>query len=330
MDIIQKIKKSGLTGRGGAGFPTAIKWEAVKNSEGQKKYVVCNASEGEPGIKKDGYLFDKFPEKIIAGMNIAIDFLNAEKGYIYLKPEYYKKYQAKLTKLIIGTKIELFRKPEEAGYIGGEETSALNCLEGKRIEPRLRPPFPTTNGLWNCPTLINNVETFYAVSLINDNKYENKRLYTLNGDTLWTGVYELPESWTIEQVLKETNNFPNFDFFVQVGGDASGEVLNGTQLDKPIGGGASITIYSILKHQPLDLFKYWINFFMMQSCGQCTPCREGTYRLNEIINSKSPDWNLIKDLLVDLSDSSFCALGASVPVPINSFIANALPLYKIV
>jgi NADH:ubiquinone oxidoreductase subunit F (NADH-binding) len=333
MDLIQKLKKSGLTGRGGAGFPTWQKWSAVakamadkKNGE-KKSYVVCNASEGEPGIKKDAYIIENYPEKLIKGIKIAIEYFGAEKAYIYLNPDFYKKYEQLLKKIIKDSPIELFKKPVAAGYIGGEETSALNCLEGKRVEPRFKPPFPTTDGLWNYPTLINNVETFYAVCQIAENKFENKRFYTLNGDCLWTGVYELPENWPIEKILKETKNYPDFDFFVQIGGDASGEVLNHKMLAGMVNGAGSITIYSVIKYNPIDIIKNWVSFFLQESCGQCTPCREGVYRINELLKNKIIDWGVISELLDNLSDTSFCALGASLPVPINSFIKNVVPFY---
>ena len=247
-NIIEKLKESGLSGRGGACFPTWMKWNMVAEAKGEKKYVVCNASEGEPGIAKDLYLLENHAERVIGGMKIAIEFLGAKKGYLYLNPRYYKKLAKKLQAKIGGLPIEVFAKSHATGYVGGEETSALNHIEGKRVEPRLRPPFPPAKGLWGCPTLVNNVETFYAVSLIDEGKYEHKRFYTLNGDCLWTGVYELPEDWTVKKILEETANYPKFDFFAQVGGDAAGEVLNSGQLDKPAGGGGSITVYSIIKY----------------------------------------------------------------------------------
>ncbi|NOQ68422.1 NADH-quinone oxidoreductase subunit F, partial [Patescibacteria group bacterium] len=194
MNIINKIKKANLVGRGGGSFPTAMKWEMVRKAMGNQKYVICNASEGEPGVKKDGYILENFGERVIGGMKIAIDFLSATshsnplsagervKGYIFINHEYYKKFGRNLNKIIADDKkykIELFIKPTGSGYIGGEETSILNAVEGKRVEPRLRPPFPTTNGLWNCPTLVNNVETFYNVSLAADDNFKKNRFYTI-------------------------------------------------------------------------------------------------------------------------------------------------------
>ena len=172
-NIIQKLKKAKLTGRGGAGFSTSLKWEMVRQAKGDKKYVVCNASEGEPGVKKDWYLLEKYPEKVIDGMMIAIKYLKADEAFLYLNPDYYEKLKNKLKPLILHLPIKLFKKDHLAGYVGGTETTALNHIEGHKIEPKLRPPFPVTNGLWGMPTLVNNVETFYDVSLINSGKYKN-------------------------------------------------------------------------------------------------------------------------------------------------------------
>ena len=343
MSIINKIKKANLVGRGGGSFPTAMKWKTVRKATGNKKYIICNASESEPGTKKDRYILENFGERVLDGMRIAIDFLSATpnpnpnpnpqkegvRGYIYINHNYYKELGEELNEIITDLKnyeIELFVKPDEGGYIGGEETALLNAIEGKRIEPRLRPPFPTTNGLWNCPTLINNVETFYNVSLANTDEYRKDRFYTINGDCVSTDIYKLPDEWTIKKILKETNNYPKFDFFVQVGGDASGEVLNSKQLDKPVGGTGSITIYDAKKHKQEEMIGKWISFFVNESCGQCTPCREGVYRLNEIINSDNPDWELMEELLNNLDEASFCGLGNIIPVPIRSYRKNVLGL----
>ena len=340
MNIINKIKKANLVGRGGGGFPTALKWEMVKKAAGDKKYIICNASEGEPGVKKDGYILENFGERVINGMKIAMDFLSNNvikskkskcniTGYIFINHKYYENFGGKLNKMIAGLEkyeIELFIKPDGSGYIGGEETSILNAIEGKRIEPRLRPPFPTTNGLWDCPTLVNNVETFYNVNLVAVDEYKENRFYTVGGDCANSGVYELADKLTIEKILKETNNYPKFDFFVQVGGDASGEVLSSKQLDKVAGGAGSITIYNTKKYKPKEMIRKWIGFFVNESCGQCTPCREGVYRLNEIINSPEINWKLLEELLNNLDEASFCGLGNVVPVPIRSYRKNVLGL----
>jgi len=324
MDILTKINKARLVGRGGACFPVGQKWEMVKKAEGKIKYVVCNASEGEPGVSKDFFILDNFGERVIAGIRLAIDFLSADKAFIYINHKYYKKLGKELKKLVEDEPIEFFIKPIGSGYIGGAESAMLNAIEGKRIEPRLRPPFPATSGLWECPTLINNVETLYNVSLVADNEYNENRFYTINGDCLNTGVYKYHENFTIDKILKETNNMPKFPFFVQVGGDASGEVLNSSQLRRTAGGSGSITVCSLAKHKPKDLIKKWLNFYSEESCGQCTPCREGIYRLIELINSSNIDWALFSDLLNNLEETSFCGLGCTVSIPIKSYIKNVL------
>ena len=320
MDILEKIKQAGLVGRGGACFPVAKKWEAVKNAVGVKKYVVCNAAEGEPGVLKDGFILEHYAEKVIDGMKIAIDFLGADKGYLFLSHAYGKKLNKKLSGLLKNSAIEIFIKPLGAGYIGGEESAVLNAIEGLRIEPRLKPPFPTTIGLWGFPTLINNVETFYNISLVGSGQYKNNRFYTITGDCPNEGVYELPESFTIKKALKETKNYSNFSFFVQSGGGASGEALNSRQLERPVEGAGSITVYSITKSNFKKVINNWLDFFINESCGQCTPCREGTLRLKEVFMAEKVDWELFNNLLDNLADTSFCALGCSVVVPIKSFI----------
>ena len=322
--LLDKIKKSKLVGKGGACFPTFSKWQAVKSVKADKKYIICNCSEGEPDVKKDGHILEHFPEKLIDGIVLASKELKAEKAFIFINEDYYKKYSTKLLGLIADTNIELFKKPHVGGYIAGEESSLINAIEGTRIEPNKKPPYPSVAGLWGAPTLINNVETFYDVSLINSDDYKQKRFYTIAGDCTWPGVFEFSNDQTIGDILVETKNYPKFDFFVQVGGGASGEILNSTQLEREVGGSGSITIYSKKKHKPKDLMKKWTKFFMDESCGQCAPCREGTYRLYEIIKNKHPNRHMFFSILEDLPETSYCALGRSVPIPLLSYFNNVL------
>lgn len=328
MSIIVKIKKANLVGRGGACFPTALKWEAVFKALGDEKYVVINAAEGEPGVKKDGYILANYSTELFNGVSLAMEYLGAKKCYLYINPVYYKKYRLQILRAVKASGLtkcfEFFVKPREAGYIGGEETAILNAISNLKIEPRLKPPYPTTSGLWECPTLIDNVETFYNVSLVNKGRFQKERFYTISGPIKNPGVYSYPDDWTMEKILYESGNYPKFPFFVQVGGDASGEVLNQEQLGVAATGAASITVYDLKKHSPAKLLAYWINFFQKNSCGQCTPCREGTYRLAEMMKQKLVDWKIFSELLDDLSETSFCALGASVPVPIKSYFKNVL------
>lgn len=328
MSIIAKIKKADLVGRGGAGFPTALKWEAVHKAKGEVKFVVINAAEGEPGVKKDGYILANYAIAVFNGVRLAIDYLGAEKCYLYINEVYYKRDRLNIIKAVKANGLtkyfEFFVKPHEAGYIGGEETSILNAISDFKIEPRLKPPYPTSSGLWELPTLIDNVETFYDVSLIEKGEYQKERFYTINGPVKSPGVYYFPNDLTIEEVLYKSGNYPKFTFFVQVGGDACGVVLNESQLGVPATGAASITVYNLEKHQPKKLLQYWINFFAANSCGQCTPCREGTHRLAKMLQQKTVDWKIFSDLLDNLTETSFCALGSSVPIPVRSYFKNVL------
>lgn len=328
VNILDKIKKAGLLGRGGASFPVHLKWQAVKEVKDKIKYLVINGAEGEPGIYKDAYIINNYSEELMRGIKIASDFIKAEKIYFYLNKNLYNS-KNKLNKIAnsIGLKgkIVFFLKPINSGYIAGEETAILNIIEGKNVEPRLKPPFPVCHGLYARPTLINNIETIYNVCLVSQNKYQNKRFYSINFDKKNKGVYFLPEDLSIYEILKQTNNYPKYDFFVQVGGDASGEVLNSKQLDRKVDGAGSITIYNLNKHQAEKIVKYWLSFFRDNSCGQCTPCREGTYRLYEMFENfglKMTKEKNFTDLCDNLFLSSFCALGTAVPIAILSYFKN--------
>jgi len=347
-EIFQKIKDSNLCGRGGAGFPVWRKWsfvaEASKNKKSEKVYVICNGSEGEPGVKKDEYILENYPERVIDGMRTAMNFLKyhnssnrpSVRGYIYLNNRFYRKFSQSLRSIIHNDEIEIFLKPKKAGYIGGEETSVINTIEGKRIEPRLRPPFPVENGLWGSPTLVNNVETFYDVSLIAHNEYEQKRFYTIGGDVIHKGVFLLDEKRTINEILFETSNHPlrnehnraKYDFFVQIGGDGCGEILNSSQLDNSVSGGGLITVHSLTRHNPIELITSWIKFFYSESCGQCVPCREGLSRMFNILRDGDIKWKMFFEILNSLEESSFCGLGGSVHIPIKSYVENVIKKYQ--
>lgn len=347
-NILKKIADASLVGRGGASYPTAKKWAAVKaalsGSAGKKfGYIIVNGAEGEPGVKKDAYLFQHHAAEVINGVYLADHFLGSakiKKIYFFLNQEYFKNYAAGLKAILVikkyqtlGAKTEFFIKPEKLTYISGEETALLNLIEGKKVEPRLKPPYPTEHGLHGRPTLINNPETFYDVSLVAADRYEDKRFYTVAGAVKRHGVYALPANLTIEEVLRRTGNYPTEPFFVQIGGDACGEILNSDQLIAPVEGAGSVMVYDKNRTDQKKLIKYWLNFYREQSCGQCTPCREGTYRLWEIINGrvlsgakkgkkKEIDWKLFWEILNALTASSFCALGSSLPIPLKSYFDN--------
>ncbi|MFA5184625.1 MAG: NADH-ubiquinone oxidoreductase-F iron-sulfur binding region domain-containing protein [Patescibacteria group bacterium] len=333
-NILQKIVDAGLVGRGGASYPTAAKWAAVKAAlKGKKQgYIILNGAEGEPGVKKDGYIIRHYPAEVIDGLFLADKFLGPDKIkkiYLFLNRAYFKdaapgikailaqkKYQA------LREKIEFFIKPERLAYISGEEGALLNLIEGKKVEPRIKPPYPTEQGLYRRPTLINNTETFYNVALAVQDRYEEKRFYTINGAVKRPGVYALPLDLSIEEVLRRTGNWPAFPFFAQIGGEASGEILNSEQLAAPVEGAGSIMVYDKKRTDKDKLIRHWIKFYHEQSCGQCTICREGTYRLEELIKQKKFDHKLFWEIVDGLEESSFCAFGHSLTVPLKSYFNN--------
>lgn len=318
MDIIQKIKESGLTGRGGASFPTGDKWEAVKDAPGEKKYIIVNASEGEPGVMKDGFILENYPEDIIDGIKIALETFGNSEAYIYLRKNYYDKFKEKLIELTKNLPIILFREP--GGYLCGEESTLIESIEGNRFEPRMKPPFPTEKGLYGCPTLVNNLETFYWISKIAKDEYRGNRFYSITGDVKNPGVFEFSEEWTIEKILKETNNFPEKEFFIQVGGGASGIILTDKELENKVTGAGAIIVYEKEKTDSRKLMKKWVDFYFNENCGKCVPCREGIYRIKEILDGDNMDMEKLKDILFVLKETSFCPLGKGVSTPFESFL----------
>jgi NADH:ubiquinone oxidoreductase subunit F (NADH-binding) len=327
-NILTKIKKAGLVGRGGAGFPTAAKWEMVKKAEGSPKYVICNASEGEIGVFKDFYILDNYTEKVLKGMSLAMDYLGTKHAYININANYHKRLKHKIVPALkkfkaMGYDIAIYE--EDPSYIGGEETTILNAIEGKRITPRIRPPFPVEVGLFGKPTLLNNVETFYDVALADEGKFEHKRFVSIGWKAKNQGVFHLPANLTLQQSLQKTKNWPDFDFFAQVGGGASGMVLNQDQLkDHPLTGAGSIEIYPAVT-KPRDLLMKWFKFYSEESCGKCTPCREGSFHLYELLKShKTIPWKEIMEIVDTMEKTSFCALGRSIGVPVMSYRRNVL------
>jgi NADH:ubiquinone oxidoreductase subunit F (NADH-binding) len=320
--IIEKLKESGLKGRGGGGFPVGLKWELAKKAKGKTKYVICNASEGEPDVFKDGYILKNYLDEVINGIDLAMKTISAEKGYLYINSKYYREMKEKIQLAIGKKKIFVFEK--KSRYIGGEETAICESIEGKRAEPRKKPPFLTDSGLFGCPTLMNNVETFYYVSKVAKDEYGKKRFYSINGDVLNSGVYEFSEEMTIFEVLRKTNNYPSFDFFVQVGGGASGEIMIMEELNRPTTGAGSITVYNKKKTDVFALMERWAEFFHLGNCDKCVPCREGAYRIYEMVKKRELDYAVLDELFLSLSESSFCALGRSIPVPFRSLIEKVI------
>lgn len=321
-NIITQLNRHKLLGRSGSAFPTGLKWEMVKKAKSKRKYIICNAAEGEPDVFKDGFILENYPEEVIEGVKIALKTIDNSTAFIYLRKDYYKKFKKSLEKLIRGFPISLFKKT--GGYLAGEETTVIATIEGRRQEPRIKPPYPPQSGLYSRPTLINNTETFYCVTKIAKEEYKNTRFYSISGDVKNGGVYELPENYSASRILKETKNWPDFDFFVQVGGGASGEILLPDELNQKARGAGAIIVFNRKKTDPLSLMKKWVKFFLKENCDKCVPCREGVYRIAEMLKKKEIDRELLDNLFFVLEETSFCSLGRMIVVPFSSLINKLL------
>ncbi len=334
--IIDKIKKSKLGGRGGAGFPVWLKWETVNQTKNASVYFVINAAEGEPNLIKDGHILSKYFLYILKGLNLALRYIGEkrlENIYCFIRKDYYKKNKKRFDALLkqkefstLKKKFIFFLKPDSHDYMAGEESVLLNIIEDKAAKPRLKPPFPGEEGLFNQPTLIHNVETWYALGRIHDNSYEHKRYYYLSGFVKNPGLFKLSENLSAREVLQQTNNLPKSRFFAQLGGDACGQVLLDKQLNCLVEGSGSITIYPLKAKEADMVLKRWLVFHCQQSCAQCIPCREGTFRLKEMIDNNRFISKDLSDIVFSLKYTSFCAFGRSLADVLNNFFINIYPL----
>ena len=361
--VIEELNKAGLRGRGGAGFPTATKWRMVARADGYPKYVVCNADESEPGTFKDRLIIEGDPHSIIEAMALAAYAVGANEGYIYIRGEY-RLAQERLVKAIsqaremgflgkgiFGSEFD-FDIHVHAGagaYICGEETALIESIEGKRGEPRARPPYPTTFGLWGKPTLVNNVETLANVPPIIHNgaawyrrfgtaSSPGTKVYTILGNVNATGLIEVPMGITLREVIaiygKGMKRGATFKL-AQTGG-SSGSIIPASLQDTPMDfdsfgkAGVSLGSGAILICDEdtcvVDLVRVLLNFFKQETCGKCTPCRIGTSRTHQIMTSISEGTARMSDLadLEKLADNlvqlSNCGLGQTAAVPIRDVL----------
>lgn len=332
--LLDKLAEAGVVGRGGASFPTDKKWLRLKQLDQPVGYVVCNASEGEPGVKKDLYILENYPAMVLAGMVTAMDFLNCHEAYFNINRNYYQLLGEKLKDLAKvyedskGYHFHFFI--EEPSYIGGETGALLNAIEGKRTQPRLSPPSPSLTGIFGKPVLVNNVETFYDVARVVDGSFEPTRFVTITGEASHPGVYQLHRDSRVLSALQITNNIPNDNYFVQVGGIASGEVISQEMLENyQLTGCGSIDIY-LSDAKPYDVLMRWFEFYFNESCGKCTPCREGSYQLYQLLKNlqfgEDMPWQQIKQLVSTMKITSVCDLGKSLAIPVESYIKNILKM----
>ncbi len=347
--ILEKILESGLKGRGGAGFPTGLKWKYTGLEKPKEKYIVCNADEGEPGTFKDREILTRVPQKVFGGMAICAKVIGAKYGYIYLRGEYEflkKDLQNEIDKFNIlikqlGNDFEIHLLMGCGAYICGEESALFESMEGKRGEPRNKPPYPTVAGFRNKPTVINNVETLVYAFMINNigaEKFKKlgtddsrgSKLFSVSGDTPIAGIYELELGMTLSDFVDE---FGDGDTkAVQVGG-ASGFCVPRKKFKDTIIGfegvptGGSMMLFNSSRSM-YNVLKNYVEFFEEESCGQCTPCRVGTQQLRKgleaVKRGEKPSTYL--NTLIKLTDTmkitAKCGLGQSVANSFSSIVEN--------
>ena len=362
-EIIEEVKKSGLRGRGGAGFSTGMKWGFTAAAGGTPKYVVCNGDEGDPGAFMDRSVLEGDPHSVIEGMAICGRAIGAEQGYVYVRAEYplaierldYAIQKARenglLGKDILGAgfNFDIEIRIGAGAFVCGEETALLTSIEGKRGEPRPRPPFPANAGVWGKPTVLNNVETWAnipeiilkgadAYAAIGTEKSKGTKVFALAGRINNTGIIEVPMGTTLREIVFEIGGgIPRKKEFkaVQTGGP-SGGCIPADYLDTPVdydslgalgaimGSGGMIVLDE--DTCMVDIAKFFLDFVVDESCGKCSPCRIGTKRMYEIIDNisngkgKEGDIELLIELATTIKATALCGLGQTAPNPVLSTI----------
>lgn len=360
-EVIKEITESGLRGRGGAGFPTGKKWELTKIVEADQKYVVCNADEGDPGAFMDRSILEGDPHSILEAMMIAGYAIGANKGYIYVRAEYPIAVQRLKIAInqakeygILGKNIwntgfdfDIEIRLGAGAFVCGEETALLESIEGRRGQPRLKPPFPASSGLWGKPTLINNVETYANItqiilkgaswySSIGTEKSKGTKVFALGGNVNNIGLVEVPMGTTLREIVYEIGGgIPNGREFkaAQTGGP-SGGCIPKEHLDTPIDYESLKQIGSMMGSGGLivmddskcmvNLSRFYLDFTVSESCGKCNPCRIGTKRMLEILQKICDGKGEIEDIVkleklaVNIQKASLCGLGQTAPNPILS------------
>lgn len=363
-EVIEVVKASGLRGRGGAGFPTGMKWGFLPKTPGQAKYLVCNCDESEPGTFKDRLIIEKDPHQLIEGIIIASYALGAHFAFIYCRGEFFEGI-SKLRKAIaeaesrgfvgptsfgVDFPLQIIVHPGAGAYIAGEETAQLNSLEGYRATPRLKPPFPAVAGLYGKPTIINNVETLCNVvhivrrgsewfSKIGTAKSPGTKIFQVSGHIANPGCYEFPMGVTLATVLQAAGGMlPGRTFKACFPGGSSCTMLTDKDIDisldfetlaarKTMMGTASI----IVMDDTADMVKVALRlmeFYQNESCGKCTPCREGTRWMVQVLKrieagmGNIKDLEVIDDVCIKMASNSFCPLAAGAAPPVLSAIAE--------
>ncbi|MDE0092728.1 MAG: NADH-quinone oxidoreductase subunit NuoF [Oligoflexia bacterium] len=364
-DIVAEVKESGLRGRGGAGFPTGIKWSFLPNNK-SARYLLCNADEGEPGTFKDRMMMERAPHQLIEGMLISAYAIQSKKSYIYIRGEYQKAYgilqkalesarqEGLIGRKILGSKFshEMDIYLGAGAYICGEETGMISSLEGKKGQPKLKPPFPAVKGYLEKPTIVNNVETLSAVvpiirdgakayRAIGTEKSPGTKIFSLSGDVLKPGNYELPLGYSLKDLIYHLGGGLRSGRSLKavIPGGSSVPVLTASEAEKAnldyeslnelgtfLGSGAVIVIDD--SRDMMDILSIILDFYHHESCGQCTPCREGTGWLSKILKKvckgegSMGDRNLIRQIAENMMGRTICALSDAAAMPAISFVTK--------
>ena len=360
-EVLREITLSGLRGRGGGGYPTGLKWSTVAKMPGERKFVICNADEGDPGAFMDRAVLESDPHRVLEGMAIAAYAIGAAKGYVYVRAEY---------PLAVERLTTAIRKAKRAGFLGGkiaetpfsfeveirlgagafvcgEETALMASIEGNRGQPRPRPPYPAESGLWGCPTLINNVETFANIAPIvrhggawfagiGTEKSKGTKVFALAGTIENTGLIEVPMGTRLRDIITAIGGgIPGGRAFkaVQTGGP-SGGCIPAEHLDIPVDYDGLKTLGTIMGSggmivmdetaDMVDVARYFMEFCMSESCGKCVPCRAGTQQLHALLDkiakgeARHQDLALLEELCEVVQATSLCGLGQTAPNPVLS------------
>jgi NADH:ubiquinone oxidoreductase subunit F (NADH-binding)/(2Fe-2S) ferredoxin/NAD-dependent dihydropyrimidine dehydrogenase PreA subunit len=359
--IIEEVKLSGLRGRGGAGFPTGLKWEFARKSAGDVKYVLCNADEGDPGAFMDRSVLESDPHAVLEGMIIAARAIDARQGYIYARTEYplavkrlgiairQAREYGLLGKNILGTgfdfDVDIYQGA--GAFVCGEETALMRSIEGKRGMPRPRPPFPAIKGLWEKPTILNNVETLASIAqiMLNGGRWyasvgtegsKGTKVFALSGDVNNIGLVEIPMGTSLRKLIFDIGGgVPGKKKFkaVQLGGPSGGCVPE-QHLDTLVDYEAIAKVGAIMGSGGaivmdedtcmVDMARFFMDFVQDESCGKCTPCREGTRRLLQILEKicegrgEPADLETLEELSAIIKEASLCGLGQTGPNPVLS------------
>ena len=360
-EVIDQLSRSGLRGRGGAGYPTGLKWQTVAKAPGAPKYIICNGDEGDPGAFMDRNVMEAYPYKVLEGMTIAAYAVGASQGFIYVRAEYPLAVQRLknairqmekhnlLGKNITGTpfSFDIDVRLGAGAFVCGEETALIASIEGRRGNPRPRPPYPAERGLFGCPTLINNVETFANIAPIlrkgaewfagiGTEKSKGTKVFALSGRIARAGLIEVPMGTTLREIVFEIGGgIPDGKAFkaVQTGGP-SGGCIPSDYLDMPVDYESLLKLGSFMGSGGMivmdetscmvDVARYFMEFCMSESCGKCVPCRVGTAQMYQLLTKITDGDATLNDLalletLCDLvRTTSLCGLGQGAPNPVMS------------